>query len=169
MEKQKGFVLTRGMLIIITILMLGGLIWLFTQGPRNQTAQNNNTSDSSEQTEQLTPEQLAAKADVQVKDDLARIASAVNSYVNNNSGTYPSDETETSEVLTNYILEKPFLSPITHNSYTLTLAAGREQGVVNLLRGTCNADKNNTVPTQNARTYAVLTQLSDKSVYCIDV
>lgn len=167
MEKQKGFVLSRGILIIIGLLIALILFLIFTQSSNRQAQNANQQAQQSEQ--QLSPEEQTARTDAKVKDDLARIASAVASYVNNNSGTYPSNETEVTEVLTTYVLDKPFLSPITQNSYTLTLATGRDQGVVNLLRGTCNADKNNIVATQGARTYAVLTQLTDKSVYCIDV
>jgi hypothetical protein len=167
MEKQKGFVISRGIVVIFGLVVALLLFLIFTQNGNNQQAQNTNQQAQPDQ--QTSPEEKNVRTDVKVKDDLTRIAAAVASYANNNSGTYPSDETEAAEVLTSYILDKPFLSPITQNSYTLTLATGRDQGVVNLLRGTCNADKNNTVPTQSTRTYAVLTQLTDKSVYCIDV
>jgi hypothetical protein len=171
MEKQKGFVLTRGMLIIIVLLIIGLILWVVTS-ISGRPAQNTNGSDqpaqTGEQEQQLTLTQ-EEKNDLQTKEDLARVANAVVSFTSNNSGAYPANYTQLDEVLTKYITTKPFLSPITNNSYVLTLDAARQQGVMNLERGTCNANKNGIVPTQNSRTYALLTPLTDKSVYCVDI
>ena len=170
MQKQKGFVLTRGMIVIVAILMVGLLIWVLTLNTNRPTPNTDNAQDQTQQQpQQLTPEQQTAKNDAQAKEDVVRVAAAITEYVNNNSGTYPSNQAQLDEIFSKYIVSKPFLSPITQNSYVLSLTATYEPGTMNLLRGTCNANKNGVVPTQNTRTYALLTALTDKSVYCVDI
>lgn len=170
MGNQHGFVITRGMIAIIALLMLGLIVWIIVSSSspsRQDTATIGQGPEG--QAQQTNAQGQEVEKNTQVKEDLARVATAVAEYVSHNSGAYPANGAQLDEVLTKYILNKPFLSPITQNSYTMTLGTVREQGVMNLERGTCNANKNGVVPTENTRTYALLTPLVDKSVYCIDI
>lgn len=161
--QQKFLALPTGVIVVVAFVVIGVVVWLLTQAPSRP-------SPSAQDGEQTQAQPQETDTDTQVKEDLARAASALNVYVANNSGRYPANDTEAAKVIQQYVsASSTFISPLTDASYTMVLSNKRAPGVINLERGVCNNDKNSIVPTQNSRTYAILTQLSDKSLYCVDV
>lgn len=161
--QQKLLALPIGVIIVVAFVVIGAVAWLLTQSPSQPAP----SGTAEEQTAEQPQEQ---QTDVQIKEDLAHAASALAEYVAGNSGRYPANNTEAAEVMQQYAsISSTFISPLTDASYTMVLSNKRAPGVFNLERGVCNNDKNSIVPTQNSRTYAVLTLLSDNSLYCVDV
>jgi prepilin-type N-terminal cleavage/methylation domain-containing protein len=166
MRKQRGFTLVEVLLVIGVITVLGGIAWVVVGSMDKPKPQPINLVE----TQNLTSLQQN-QINTQAKNDLSVAAGAVLEYVANNNGSYPTSADQIDALLKDgAIVKQPFTSPITKTAYSATLNGDTTQGVANLVKGKCNADKTSTEAAQSSRQYAMLTTLVDgKTVYCVDL
>lgn len=169
MNMQRGFTLIEIALGVVVVAAITGVVWYaIAANQRHPEPINLVQGDSTNAQDGASLEQY--RINTQAKADVARAASAIADYVNNNAGSYPSSTDQVAAILgDNSAIKQPFVSPITGKAYVTGMVDAVGEGMLGVMTGVCAENGTRIDTPTSSRQYVVATQLKSAGLYCAQI